>query len=133
MNLYLDASALVKRYVSEPGSAMVHEIMAEAQTWFMCRTGFLETLRAVTIAAGPTTARKVREEWASFAVVEVDQDLVDRAGTLALRRDLRSLDSLHLASALLLPREDLIFSSWDRHLRVAAEAEGLAVHPDALP
>ncbi|MGH9057137.1 MAG: type II toxin-antitoxin system VapC family toxin [Acidimicrobiales bacterium] len=132
LNLYLDASALVKRYVAEPGSQLVRQTMQRADAWFICRIGFVETVRAVGLTAGEATARVVREEWASFGVVEVDQELVENAASLALAHDLRSLDALHLAAALLLPRTELEMATWDRRLHVAARSEGLAVLPDAL-
>ena len=130
MNLYLDASALVKRYVAEPGSELVREDMQRADAWFMCRIGFVETARAVESVAGPAAARRFRDEWPAFAVVDVDQDLVEDAWLLAVRHGLPSLDSLHLAAALLLPRDGLVMTSWDGRLRGAAMAEDLAVLPE---
>jgi predicted nucleic acid-binding protein len=103
--------------------------MREAEGWFICRTGFVETVRAVGLAAGLTATRTVRDEWSAFAIVEVDQALVEHAAALAIERDLRSLDALHLAAALLLPVRDLAFVTWDRRLQAAAEAEGLRVLP----
>src|SRR6476660_2818470 len=46
LNLYLDASALVKRYVAEPGRDTVLDAMDRAEGWFMCRIGFVETVRS---------------------------------------------------------------------------------------
>jgi uncharacterized protein len=46
--------------------------------------------------------------------------------------DSRSLDALHLAAALVLPEEDLVFAVWDRRLHAAARAEGLQTLPDTL-
>ncbi|MQA74397.1 MAG: PIN domain-containing protein [Solirubrobacterales bacterium] len=132
MKLYLDASALVKRYVAEPGSERVREAMGRADSWYICRLGFVETMRAVGIAAGAGATRVVQEEWPAFGVVEIDQPLVEHAAALALERDLRSIDSLHLAAALLLSGEDLTFASWDRRLHAAARAEGLELLPEAL-
>lgn len=103
--------------------------MEEAAGWFICRAGFVETVRAVGLAAGAAATRAVRDEWPAFAVVEVDQPLVEHAAALALERDLRSLDSLHLAAALVLPGEDLLFATWDRRLHAAAGAEGLSLIP----
>jgi len=74
----------------------------------------------------------LREEWASFGVIEIDQQLVEDAAELAIELQLRSLDALHLASALVLPREDLVFATWERRLHVAAKASGLEVMPQTL-
>jgi predicted nucleic acid-binding protein len=123
---------LVKRYVQEPHSDLVREAMERAKGWYMCRAGFVETVRAVGIAAGFAATSAVKQEWPAFGVVEVDQALVEHAAALALARDLRSLDSLHLAAALVLPSDDLTFVTWDRGLHTAAGAEGLQVLPEAL-
>ena len=106
--------------------------MGHADGWFICRVGYLETTRAVGLAGSPSAVRAVQREWAAFGVIEVDQDLVEQAAELALAHELRSLDALHLASALVLPREDLIVAVWDRRLHAAARAEGLALFPEPL-
>jgi uncharacterized protein len=123
---------LVKRYVQEPHSDLVREAMERAEGWYMCRAGFVETVRAVGLAAGVAATKPVTEEWPAFGIVEVDQALVEHAAALAIDRDLRSLDSLHLAAALVLPGDDLTFATWDRRLHAAAGAEGLQVLPEAL-
>jgi predicted nucleic acid-binding protein len=106
--------------------------MDDADGWFVCRVGFVETARAVILAAGQTAGKVVREEWQAFGVVEVDQDLVEHASTLAVNRELRSLDALHLAAALVLPQNDLVMVTWDRRLHAAARAEGLGLLPTSL-
>ncbi len=106
--------------------------MTEAQGWFMCRVGFVETVRAVELAAGPLPVKSFREEWQAFGVIEVDQALVDRAATLAVNRSLRSLDSLHLAAALLVPVQDLVLATWNERLHAAGRAEGLRLLPASL-
>ena len=106
--------------------------MGHADGWFMCRVGYLETARAVGLAGSPSAVRAVQKEWAALSVIEVDQDLVEHATELALAHELRSLDALHLASALVLPREDLLVAVWDRRLHAAARAEGLGLFPETL-
>ena len=106
--------------------------MARAAGWYMCRAGFVETVRAVGLAAGIRATNAVKEEWPAFGIVEVDQALVEHAAALAIERALGSLDSLHLAAALLLPADDLLFATWDRRLHTAAGAEGLRLLPETL-
>jgi predicted nucleic acid-binding protein len=118
--------------VKEPHSEVVRETMERADGWFMCRAGFVETVRAVGLAAGIAATKPVMEEWPAFGIVEVDQALVEQAAALAIDRDLRSLDSLHLAAAMVLPVDDLAFITWDRRLHAAAAAEGLPVTPASL-
>lgn len=119
--------------MAEPGSDLVREAMDNAELWFMCRVGFVETVRAVGLAAGTKATRPTKEEWPAFGIIEVDQPLVEHAASLALAHDLRSLDSLHIAAALVVHSDDLRFATWDRRLHDAARAEGLDAVPDPLP
>lgn len=119
--------------MAEPGSDLVRAAMAEADSWFMCRVGYVETVRAVGLAAGKRVADRVREEWPQLAVVEVDHELAEAAAVLAVNDRLGSLDSLHLAAALVLPLGDLTLATWDRRLHGAAAGRGLPVLPEALP
>ena len=130
--LYLDASALVKRYVEEEGSELVVRAMDAANAWAMCRIGYVETVRAVALAGGRKAVKRVEEDWLSFDVIEVDQALTEHAAELALSTELRSLDALHLASALVLPAEGLTVATWDTRLHRAARDQGLEVLPVAL-
>ncbi len=83
------------------------------------------------VVAGRRATKALKDEWLAFGVIEVDQPLVEHAAALAIDRDLSSLDSLHLAAALVLPR-DVVFSTWDRRLHMAASAEGLRPLPASL-
>ncbi|HKG40148.1 MAG TPA: type II toxin-antitoxin system VapC family toxin [Conexibacter sp.] len=130
--LYLDATALVKRYVEEEGSDLVRGAMAGERDWFMCRIGFVETVRAVGLSAGSRVAATVRREWSSFGVIEVDAELSEHAAELTLAHELRSLDALHLAAALLLPKEAVTVATWDVRLRRAARETGLRVLPEQV-
>jgi predicted nucleic acid-binding protein len=106
--------------------------MDRADGWFICRIGFVETIRAVGLSAGRAAVEAARQEWAAFGVIEVDQRLAEDAAELAVVRKLRSLDALHLASALILPQEDLLLATWDHRLHAAAGAEGLKRIPEDL-
>ena len=57
--LYLDASALVKRYVEEEGSDLLLSAMEGASAWSMCRIGYVETVRAVGLAAGRRAIKRI--------------------------------------------------------------------------
>lgn len=130
--LYLDASALVKRYVEEEGSKLVVSAMDDAEAWSMCRIGYVETVRAVALAGGRKTVKRVEADWLSFDVVEVDFPLAQHAAELALSAGLRSLDALHLAAALVLPPENLTVATWDVRLHRAARDQGLETLPHVL-
>lgn len=106
--------------------------MARADAWFICRVGFVETARAIGIVAGPAAVSQMRQEWPAFGVIEVDQGLAEAATDLALAHDLRSLDALHLAAAMLLTSDDLTLATWDRRLHAAGRAVGLSLLPATI-
>lgn len=130
--LYLDASALVKRYVDEEGSKTVRDAMADEDAWWICRIGFVETARAVGLAAGARAVKTFKGEWGFFGVVEVDAALAEHAAALSLSAELRSLDALYLAAALALPSRNLTLATWDTRLHGAARDEGLRTLPETL-
>ncbi len=120
--------------MAEPDSELVRAAMHADDRWFACRIAFVETVRAVGLAAGLAATQPVREEWPSFGVVEVDQDLVEQAAQLALDDGLRSLEALHLAAALLLGSDGLVLATWDRRLHAAAtQSHQLSTLPERLP
>ncbi|HEX6780979.1 MAG TPA: type II toxin-antitoxin system VapC family toxin [Solirubrobacterales bacterium] len=131
--LYLDASALVRRYVAEEGSEALIAAMAAAEGWAICRVGYVETARAVGLAAGKPALKRLVADWPSFEVIEVDASLAEHAAELTATEELRSLDALHLAAALLVASDGMTFATWDIRLHRAAQSQGLAVFPTELP
>lgn len=132
MILYLDASALVKRYVEEAGSDIVLKAMEVGAVWSMCRVGYVETVRAVSRGGEPADVERVKRDWSHFDVVEVSHGLTEHAARLATSNGLRALDALHLAAALALAPERLIFATWDARLHRAARKQGLRALPTTL-
>jgi predicted nucleic acid-binding protein len=133
LSIYLDASALVKRYVDEEGSDAVLDAMSGEDTWSMCRIGFVETVRAVAQAGEPGDVKRVKRDWMiGCDVVEVDRNLAEHAAQVALVSGLRAMDAIHLASALSLRVEGLTFATWDVRLHRAAREQGLRTLPAAL-
>jgi predicted nucleic acid-binding protein len=132
LSLYLDSSALVKRYLKETGSELVTAAIDRVRTFKMCRVGFVETVRAVALAGGPDEAERARSHWTGIDAVEVDGALAEHAAQLAVRHRLRTLDALHLAAALAVRGDGLLFVTWDARLHGAARAEGLRTLPASL-
>ncbi|MDX6648112.1 MAG: uncharacterized protein QOJ97_63 [Solirubrobacteraceae bacterium] len=98
------------------------------------RVGYVETLRALTRAAGERGAapRNFLAEWPLLDVVELDELVAQSAARMAVDLDLRTLDAVHLASAMALPGSDLVLATWDQRLWNAAREHGVAVLPEAL-
>lgn len=134
MTLYLDASAIVKRYVAEPGSDAVVEALLERGEWVCSALAFAEVFGALSRASGgsPTQAARFREEWHLFTPIAVDKPLIESAAELGVAEDLRTVDAIHLASAVAIGTEETLFATWDRRLHAAAGRRGFELLPEAL-
>ncbi len=106
--------------------------MARASSWHASRIAFIETARAISLGTDGSPLRYFERDWLSMNVIELDRELSIDAVRIAATHSLKSLDAIHLASALALPGEDLVFTTWDRQLHRAAEAVGLSLVPGAL-
>ncbi|MCY4634756.1 MAG: type II toxin-antitoxin system VapC family toxin [Acidobacteria bacterium] len=144
MVLYLDTSALLKRYVTEAESEHVLAKMDEATAITTALITRTEVAAALSKAQRGTRinaeqARRAEEEfledWADFGKVPVTEELAERAGQLSWSRELRAYDAVQLAAALrcqpILARydQDTVFACFDKKLRQAARAEGLETWP----
>jgi uncharacterized protein len=121
---YLDSSAIVKLVVAEPGSGSMHRWYVEAQRVITSRVGIVETVRASsrTTFDAPHRDRVITD----LEVVELDASIAE-ASARAQPATLRTLDAIHLATALtLLPDLDA-FVTYDDRLAAAARALGLPV------
>jgi predicted nucleic acid-binding protein len=132
MRLYLDSSALVKRYVDEEGSDEVEAAMEEARRWETCRIGYVETARALGLRGDGAAADRFQAEWPAFRVVELDLAIAEDAVELAPATALRALDAIHLAAALAIADRDLTVATWDQRLHRAARERGLTLLPESL-
>jgi len=142
--VYLDASALVKRYVRERGSKDVMELTATARaaaTAVISRAEVAAALaRAVRLGVvGRVGGRRAQDnfsrEWPDFARIPVTEALVSLAERLAWDHDLRGYDAVQLAAAVTwqdVIGEDVVLATFDRQLWRAAPDVGLTAWPDKL-
>jgi predicted nucleic acid-binding protein len=122
---YADASALVKLIVHEPETAALRRFLASAGTLTSSLLAMVEVPRAVARRA--PEARQVMEAvLGALSVVTFDARIAARAASLA-PASLRSIDAIHLATALELGDDLTAFVSYDDRLSAAAVALGLPV------
>jgi predicted nucleic acid-binding protein len=119
--VYLDSSALVKLVVVEPESSALIEQLQEWPQRVSSALALTELPRALKRAdLGAAAHRRAREVLGRIALVDVDRRILATAATLEPSA-LRTIDAIHLATALTV-REDLeIIVTYDRRLRAAAE------------
>lgn len=121
---YVDASALVKLVVLEPGSSQMRRWYVEAERIATSRVGIIETRRAA--ARHPHDEDDLQALLRSIGVIELDLMVADRAAMLR-PPGLRTLDAIHLATASQLGLEIDAFVTYDDRLAEAARALGLPV------
>ena len=123
--LYMDASALVKRLKLERESAALDAYLSQARAaqcvQVTSELAFTEVPRALW-RAGPGALAEARGLLEQLETIPLTRDILDRAATLLPGERVRSLDALHLASALGLDHELQALVSYDaRMLRAAAQ------------
>ena len=145
MILYLDASALVKRYVAELGSPEVSAAISRSQVTGTALISRAEVeaalakavrLQALTLEEGLAGLQVFRNEWPDLVRMQVTEMVVAKAGILAWDHDLRGYDAVHLAAASVWQEalgERVTLATFDKHLWTAAESAGLEAYPDDLP
>ncbi len=144
MILYLDASALVKRYVVEPGSVEVNEVVAAANSTGTGIISRAEVAAALAKAAriGALTREEAeaslllfRSQWADLVRIRATEALVSRADSFAWEFNLRGYDAVHLAAAALWQDsmgKPVTLATFDRLLWLAAQRLGLVPFPSDL-
>ena len=133
MTVYLDTSSLVKLYVTEAGSDVIHKLVGEADVvatsvvaYPETRAAFARLRREGRLTGSALTAAKhaFEEQWPTYLTLEATGSLCRAAGELAERYSLRGFDSIHLASFAEVARRagthDTRFCSFDEHLNRAA-------------
>lgn len=130
MTLYVDSSALLKRYVEEPDSERADELLAADPELVTGRHTGVEVRRNLARLLTGTALTAARaglvEDLASFALVELDADTCELAATIAEQSGVRTLDALHLGAARRLGTS-LTFVTFDVRQAQAARSLGFNV------
>jgi predicted nucleic acid-binding protein len=125
---YVDSSALVKLVIPEPESAALRAELARWERHVSSALVRVEVVRAC--ARVDARARDIAEEVVrALDLITVDDDLLDRAARVDPSA-LRSLDAIHVASALLVSDALGVVIAYDERLAQAMAAVGL---PTAAP
>ena len=104
---YFDTSALVKRYISEPGSLQVrqllrrHEFLSSALTPVELLSGLSRRRRGGDLSEQSFVAllRRIQLDRARWELVEVGSSVLNRAEELVQENvSIRTLDAIHVAS-----------------------------------
>jgi predicted nucleic acid-binding protein len=123
--IYADASALVKLVLPEAESSAMVELAKGAPRLVTSALGATEMRRAVR-RDQPERLWAVEKALSEIAIVEISHEVLRIANVLG-PITLRTLDAIHLASALFIREEIDSFVVYDTRLAEAARAAGLPV------
>jgi len=135
---FLDTSALVKRYVTEPGSDQVRRLLRRKVDIAIARITEAEAYAAIARAVRMNVLtdddrdrafEQIAEDVAAARVVEIRRSVVSAVRDLVVRWALRGYDAIQLSCALRLQSENLAVAFWcaDDALANAARCEGMRV------
>ncbi len=135
--IYLDTSALVKRFINEKGSPLVQSLVQGANAVATAKIAYAEIFAGLTRklreghlskAQYSLACRQFENDWLAYVRVELQDEILALARDLIQRHSLKGFDAVHLASALCLKTalgEEMRFAAADKNLLKAAQAERL--------
>ncbi|MBA3475974.1 MAG: type II toxin-antitoxin system VapC family toxin [Actinobacteria bacterium] len=123
--IYADSSALVKLAVGEPETEALQAFLRADRVELTSSTlAVVEVQRGARIADPITGAQRSRAVLDGIRLLELDRALLEDAVSYTSAH-VRSLDAIHLASAIRIGSKQILV--YDRRLAEAAAAAGLEV------
>jgi hypothetical protein len=140
MTLYAETSAVLRWLFAEESGEPIRAALAAAEKVTASRLVLIETRRVVRRAArdGRITAAQAADLRAVFAqasstwaILEITEEIAQRAEDGFPNEPVRTLDAIHLASALFLRESfpDLVVLSADERIRSNAALLGFPAEP----
>jgi predicted nucleic acid-binding protein len=140
VNVYAESSAVLAWLLAEPGGEMVREALATAQlvtaselTLIECSRVLIRSTQTGMLAEARAAEREalLHRSEAHWAILAIEAAVIERARRPFPLEPVRTLDAIHLASALVARRAipDLVLLSLDDRVRSC----GLRLGFDLLP
>lgn len=129
--LYVDSSALVKRYVAEPSSDLAESLLQADPDWVTAQHTFVEVSLALSrrLDESDTAAwqRSLEADWRRLVVVPIDDQVARAAARIGSEAGIRTLDAIHLAAAERVASRAIPIVTFDQRLADAARDIGFNV------
>lgn len=135
--VYFDSSALASLFLpDDPSHPLAVELWRSASRAVLGRLAYPEVRAAFAVAvhlgrlppnSAKAATRRLDRLFEAAYVIDASPAIARQAGDLAERHLLRGFDAVHLATALSLGVDGLVFATHDGRLNRAAVAEGLSV------
>jgi predicted nucleic acid-binding protein len=131
VSLYVDSSALLKRYVREPDSEAAESLLRSDSSLLTARHTIVEVRRSLARLLDAPDAAAMRaafgQDLEALSIVELDSATCDSAAAIAEVTGARTLDALHLAAAQRVGGAAVPFLTFDLRQAQAARSLGLTV------
>ena len=125
--IYLDSSGILKLIVLDRETPALLSFLADHPERASSVLARVEVLRALRRAgASASERRRAVDVLARIALLHVDDDILESAAELE-SADLRSLDAIHVATALSIKEELTGVVTYDERFSTAARRVGLSV------
>lgn len=131
MSLYVDSSALLKRYVDEPDSETVEGLLDSDPSLLTARHTIVEVRRNLARVLDKRDATEARSAFTrdldALSLIELDATTCDMAAVIAELTGVRTLDALHLGAAQRAGGPAVPFLTFDVRQAQAARSLGFTV------
>lgn len=131
MSIYVDTSALVKRYVDEADSDAAETLLRADPVLTTARHTLVEMRRNLSRLLDGAALRAARAAFAAdvalLAIIELDAETCERAAMIAESTGLRTLDALHLGAAQRVGGADVAILTYNVRQAHAARQLGMTV------
>jgi len=131
VSLYVDSSALLKRYVDEPDSDAAEALLRSDPSLLTARHTIVEVRRNLARLLTQSDAVAARKAFAEdlgvFSIVELDEVTCEAAAGISEMTGVRTLDALHLAAAQRVGGSAVPVLTFDVRQAQAARGLGLTV------
>ena len=135
MTFYAETSAVLRWLFAEPGGEAIRAALAAAEKVTTSRLALIETRRVVrraeregriTAAQGADLRAVLAQASSTWAILEISEEIAQRAEDGFPNEPVRTLDAIHLASALFLRESfpDLAMLTADERVRANAALLG---------
>ena len=131
MTLYVDSSALLKRYFDEPDADVAEELLSSDDELVTARITIVEVRRNLARHLDGRSLAEARQslddDLEAVSIVEVDRTTCELAAVVAEQTGTRSLDAIHLGAIQRLGGAPVTLLTFDRRQAQAARTLGFGV------
>ncbi|MEJ5363179.1 MAG: type II toxin-antitoxin system VapC family toxin [Spirochaetota bacterium] len=136
MDIFIDTSALMKRYISEIGSDIIDNLFTKCDTIYVSIITEIEAFSTIRRLLYDKQIGKheflhlhneIETDLQYFTIIDINESVIKLSKDLIMHHSLRTLDSIQLSSALLIKDTIDYFVCSDNRLITAAQNEKMKI------